>query len=130
MKHGRYKWQLDLAQALIADALGKEWGRTEAERGEKARPWWSRKVEWYPCDCKGCFHCAAQMTTGLTSPQQQASTGIFRFFTSDTDFDPVPTVVPWNIRREVNAERSTVFLSPLSARDEMVLSRTSRGRRG
>ena len=68
-KHGRYKWQLDLAQALIADALGKEWGRTEAERGEKARPWWSRKVEWYPCDCKGCFHCAAQMTTGLTSPQ-------------------------------------------------------------
>ena len=73
VKHGRYKWQLDLAQALIADALGKEWGRTEAERGEKPKPWWSRKVEWYPCDCKGCFHCAAQMTTGLTSPQQQAS---------------------------------------------------------
>ena len=38
-KHGRYNWQLDLAQALIADALGKEWGVTEEQRGSTEKPW-------------------------------------------------------------------------------------------
>eukprot|EP01050_Picozoa_sp_SAG11_P029260 SAG11_NODE_8169_length_1052_cov_4.584470_1_plen_134_part_00 len=59
-KHGRYRWQMDMAQALIADALEKE--------ANDATPWWSRKASPVPCDCKTCHHCKAALTWGIAHP--------------------------------------------------------------
>ena len=74
-KHGRYHWQQDLAQELIADALGTEWGRTDEEREARSPPWWTHTRGLVPCDCKTCFHCKAQLTYGIAhpalSPEQQ-----------------------------------------------------------
>ena len=67
-KHGRYHWQQDLAQELIADALGTEWGRTDEEREARSPPWWTHTRGLVPCDCKTCFHCKAQLTYGIAHP--------------------------------------------------------------
>jgi len=72
-------WSLplpDLAQELIADALGTEWGRTEEEREARSPSWWAHTRGLVPgCDCKTCCHCKAQLTYGIAhlalSPEQQ-----------------------------------------------------------
>jgi hypothetical protein len=67
---------MHLAQALIADALGKEWGVTEEERDSTEKPWWTRRLNFVPCDCETCFHCKHDCTTAIASPtpsQEQLS---------------------------------------------------------
>ena len=89
-KHGRYRWQQDLAQEMIADALGTEWGRTDEEREARSPPWWTHTRGLVPCDCKTCFHCKAQLTYGIAHPalspeQQQQAAAQKRIRTSESN---------------------------------------------
>ena len=65
---GRYRWQMDLSQKLIAYALDAEWGKTEDERTRNTRPWWTRSLAPVPCDCKTCWHCLRGETKGIMHP--------------------------------------------------------------
>jgi hypothetical protein len=65
---GRYRWQLDLAQALIAYALDEAWGDTEVERTSIPRPWWTRQDSFVPCNCRTCWHCKQGLTKGVQHP--------------------------------------------------------------
>ena len=87
-KVGRYRSKQDLAQELIADALGTEWGRTDEEREARSPPWWTHTRGLVPCDCKTCFHCKAQLTYGIAHPalspeQQQQAAAQKRIRTSE-----------------------------------------------
>jgi hypothetical protein len=58
----RYRWQMDLAQALVAE--GVRLGHVDAE-GE--RPAWMRKT-YLPCDCGSCHTCVTGKTSGVCHP--------------------------------------------------------------
>jgi hypothetical protein len=59
---GREKFQKDLAQALIAYAIRKDWKHVE---DETAKPAYMRKVSYVPCGCKTCFFCQEGLTHGI-----------------------------------------------------------------
>ena len=59
-KRGRYRFQIDLGQALINYALQNEW-----EDIDGPRPNWIRQREFIPCDCNNCFFCLKGLTSGI-----------------------------------------------------------------
>ena len=72
-KHGRYRWQMDLSQELMAFAISTEWGKTEEERA-RGKPWWMRQSDPVPCNCGTCFFCKNGITHGISHPVMSAAT--------------------------------------------------------
>jgi len=73
-KGGRRDFQIDLAIAIIDYGIQQDWKNKE----ETAKPSWMRQTKVKPCECKKCFFCRNNETTGIfhdkssiimTSPQ-------------------------------------------------------------
>jgi hypothetical protein len=58
---GRWRFQLDLAQALIGYAINEVWDWETKE----SKPAWMRSHDWVPCDCGTCCFCARSLTRGV-----------------------------------------------------------------
>lgn len=55
----RHKWQMDLAQWLVAQGIRDDW------TVPANKPGWMRKMNLLPCDCKTCYFCVRGFTSGV-----------------------------------------------------------------
>ena len=58
--YGRYRFQMDLANALITLGLKMDW-----KDFSDPRPSYMRQVDWVPCACGRCFFCENGLTHGV-----------------------------------------------------------------
>ena len=61
---GRYKFQMDLAQALVEYAIEQSWDGTD----EEGKPGWMRDTlskGYVPCGCGTCYFCQGGITHGV-----------------------------------------------------------------
>eukprot|EP00041_Stephanoeca_diplocostata_P027114 m.741690 g.741690 ORF g.741690 m.741690 type:complete len:960 (+) comp23116_c4_seq1:51-2930(+) len=71
--HGRYRYQMDLAQTMIKMALERDWDfDADVDRPEWMR---SKTSSWVPCKCKTCFHCVHNLTSGHVTPIVKVTPG-------------------------------------------------------
>ena len=59
-KHGRKRFQIDMARELMNYAISKSWTNLNG-----AKPDWMRRATLHPCDCNKCFFCLLSLTTGI-----------------------------------------------------------------
>jgi hypothetical protein len=60
--NGRFKFQVDLAMALIEAGIRMDW---EDVDDDSQRPDWVRQGRFVPCGCNKCFFCKTGKTTGV-----------------------------------------------------------------
>ena len=67
-ENGRYRFQMDMAIALINYGVSLDWSNPETDE----RPSYMRKRDWVPCDCPDddrgqirCFFCKNGLTHGI-----------------------------------------------------------------
>ena len=58
---GRYKFQMDLAQTLIAAGIEMSWDGKD----DSTKPKWMRTHNLTPCDCGTCYFCRRGLTHGI-----------------------------------------------------------------
>ena len=59
-KHGRKRFQIDMARELMNYAISKSWTNLNGPA-----PDWMRRATLLPCDCNKCFFCLHSLTTGI-----------------------------------------------------------------
>jgi hypothetical protein len=65
-KDGRFKFQIDLGNALISYALHEEWSNQEGPH-----PSWNRMKPFIPCDCGVCYFYENGLTSGIVHKHEK-----------------------------------------------------------
>ncbi len=71
-KNGRKRFQIDLARECMNYAIRHAWPDLNG-----TKPNWMRQAELIPCECKKCFFCLNNLTSGIAHKRKRGAVTTF-----------------------------------------------------